>query len=464
MKRVDQTISEALKLCEPQKKDSIKLQNVAQQVTKLIESSIDVIADDRILGLSIGGSYAKGTWLAEDNDLDFFVKIDPSVNKYEFEHLGTLIGFRALSKYKPYLRYSDHPYVEAKIQKIRVNVVPCYQVNKGQWKSAADRSPFHTLFMNKNLDDYMKGQVRILKAFLKSSEIYGSQLSVGGFSGYVTEILILKYRSFIQVINFMANVSHDKLVIAINEPDPQMLPLFNSRIIIMDPIDPRRNLGAAISAESFGKFILAARSFLQNPSIRYFNTNETKSDISVFEKVKPNLIIIEFKIRRRSPDVIWGQLKRSLTALSKQLGVSGFNTFGSTCITNEKEYAAFVFLLEFTTLPSFTLNVGPEVFRKHDTERFIEKKINELIPFWINGNMRVVTISDRNNVCAKKYLSELLLGNATNVGLNKDIIEDLSSGFDIYRGTERQLNRFIKLALSRLILNDGRIIRYQRDR
>ena len=463
MKRIDRVISQVLMLCEPQSKDSMKLQKIAQHVTDLINKSIKTIDDDRILGLSIGGSYAKGTWLAEDNDIDFFVKIDTNVDKREFEQLGTRIGFSALRKYKPYLRYSDHPYVEAKIQKIRINIVPCYQVNRGQWKSAADRSPFHTIFMTENLDENMKGQVRILKRFLKSIGIYGSQLSVGGFSGYVTEILILRYRSFIEAISLMADMNRDKQVIALNEPDPQYLPSFNSRIIIIDPIDARRNLGAPISAESLGKFILAARSFIQNPTTGYFKSKENKFDIKVLQKVKPNILIVEFKIRKRSPDVIWGQLKRSLTALSKQLSISGFNAFGSTCITDENEYAAFVFLVEFTTLPSFTLNVGPEVFRKHDTETFIERKMNKLIPFWINGNMRVVTISERNNLSAKEYLSDLLSGNVSNVGINKDVIEDIRMGFDVYRGTERKLNRFIKSSLSRLILNDGRIIKYQRD-
>jgi len=463
MKHIDQVISQALILCEPQSKDSMKLHKIAQHVTDLIDKSITTIDDDRILGLSVGGSYAKGTWLTEDNDIDFFVKINPNVNKREFEQLGTRIGLSALSKYRPYLRYSDHPYVEAKIQKVRINIVPCYQVNRGQWKSAADRSPFHTIFMTENLDEKMKGQVRILKRFLKSIGIYGSQLSVGGFSGYVTEILILRYRSFKEAVSLVANMNRDKQLIALNEPDPQYLPLFNSSIIIIDPIDPRRNLGAAISTESLGKFILAARSLIQNPSIGYFKSTENKFDIRVLEKVKPNLLIVEFKIRKRSPDVIWGQLKRSLTALSKQLSISGFNAFGSTCITDENEYAAFVFLVEFTTLPSFTLNVGPEIFRMRDTETFIEKKMHKLTPFWINGNMRVVTIAERNNLSAKEYLSKLLSGNVSNVGINKDIIEDLRTGFDVYRGTERKLNRFIKSALSRLILNDGRIIKYQRD-
>src|SRR6476620_767924 len=253
MKHIDQVISKALILCEPQSKDSMKLNKIAQHVTDLINKSITTIDDDRILGLSVGGSYAKGTWLTEDNDIDFFVKINPNVNKREFEQLGTTIGLYALCKYRPYLRYSDHPYIEAKIQKVRINIVPCYQVNRGQWKSAADRSPFHTIFMTENLDENMKGQVRILKRFLKSIGIYGSQLSVGGFSGYVTEILILKCRSFIEAITLMANMNRDKQVITLNEPDPQFLLSFDSRIIIIDPIDPRRNLGAAISYESLKK-------------------------------------------------------------------------------------------------------------------------------------------------------------------------------------------------------------------
>ena len=104
MKHIDQVISQALILCEPQSKDSMKLHKIAQQVTDMIDKSITTIDDDRILGVSVGGSYAKGTWLTEDNDIDFFVKINPNVNKHEFEQLGTRIGLSALSKYRPYLR------------------------------------------------------------------------------------------------------------------------------------------------------------------------------------------------------------------------------------------------------------------------------------------------------------------------------------------------------------------------
>ena len=95
--------------------------------------------DKRISRVLLGGSYAKGTWLENDTDIDFFVMIEPHVERTEFEELGKSVGFYALKKYKPYLRYSEHPYVEGKVGETRINIVPCYRVEKNKWKSAADR-------------------------------------------------------------------------------------------------------------------------------------------------------------------------------------------------------------------------------------------------------------------------------------------------------------------------------------
>ena len=73
----------------------------------------------------------------------------------------------------------------------KVNIlVPCYNVTIGNWKSSADRSPYHTSYMKENLNTYLIEQVRLLKKFLKSIGVYGSQLAISGFSGYVTEVLI----------------------------------------------------------------------------------------------------------------------------------------------------------------------------------------------------------------------------------------------------------------------------------
>ena len=68
----------------------------------------------------LGGSFAKGTWLKGDADIDIFIKIDTSVNDKEFEKIAIQTGYQSLKEYKPYLRYSEHPYVEAFVKGIRV--------------------------------------------------------------------------------------------------------------------------------------------------------------------------------------------------------------------------------------------------------------------------------------------------------------------------------------------------------
>jgi tRNA nucleotidyltransferase (CCA-adding enzyme) len=459
MREYQQVITATIQICKPTISKTKELEEVSHLVNNLIDRSITTLADNRIIDFSIGGSYAKGTWVADDMsepDLDIFVKFDPSVDKREFEDLGIKVGLSALSEYEPYLRYSEHPYVEAKIKDIRINVVPCYNVKEGNWKSAADRSPFHTTFMQEHLNDYMRDQVRILKRFLKSSGIYGSQLSVSGFSGYVTEILILKYGSFMNVIKYIATLEHERDFVALHDLESHLFRHFDSKIIIIDPIDTRRNLGIAISPQSLGKFILTARSFLEDPSLDYFRTTENSIDFAIIEKIRSNLLIVEFTIGHRSPDILWGQLKKSLNALSKQIEKAGFNALLNTCITDEKNHAVFVFLIEFMKLPPFTLRKGPEVFRKVDTRAFVSK--NELVPYWINKNMKVLTISKRKNLDAKQFISEILSGGRIDASLNKEIMKDLRGGFDIYCGTDRELSASVISALGRVILNDGKIV------
>ena len=63
----------------------------------------------KIIQVTFGGSFAKGTWLKGDTDIDIFVKIDESVDTEEFESLGKRIGIESLRRYRPYMRYSDYP-------------------------------------------------------------------------------------------------------------------------------------------------------------------------------------------------------------------------------------------------------------------------------------------------------------------------------------------------------------------
>ena len=431
-------LSKALKYCTPSARELKRLTVIANEAKELVSNC----SSPKILDVLLGGSFAKGTWLKGDADIDIFIKIDTSVNDKEFEKIAIQTGCQSLKEYKPYLRYSEHPYVEAFVKGIRVNIVPCYAVEKGKWKSAADRSPFHTEYIKSRLDYENRNQVRLLKKFLKSIGIYGAEIATSGFSGYVTEVLILKYNTLELTLQAISNITREKNIIAIDKVNEDIIKTFQSHLIILDPIDPRRNLGAAISGESIGKFIMAARAFLEKPSMSFFvKSNQKKYNATsmLYRNLYPHLLIIEFDYRKRSPDVIWGQLKRSLNAISKQLELADFKVLRNRCVTDAAEKsAAFIYLLECITLSSYAEKVGPEIFRRNETRNFIIKNKKDSLLMWVDGkDMRVTTVVRRKAVSAKSYTDSLLTTKINNIGITKGLMDDIQDTIRIYTGDEQ---------------------------
>ena len=68
--------------------------------------------------------------------------------------------------------------------------------NAEQLKSAVDRTILHTHYIKKNLKENQINDVLILKKFMEGIETYGSEFKVGGFAGYLCELLILEYGTF----------------------------------------------------------------------------------------------------------------------------------------------------------------------------------------------------------------------------------------------------------------------------
>ena len=163
---MNEIISKISKTVVPSKTLEKSKSEIAELAFNLVEKEIKKFPE--VVDLEFGGSFAKGTWLPNDADIDIFVRFKKSTSEEKFEQISRKIGFESLKKFSPYVRYSEHPYVEAKIKDTKINIVPFYDVKLGEWKSAADRSPFHTKFMKKSLTPKMRNEVRILKKFLKS--------------------------------------------------------------------------------------------------------------------------------------------------------------------------------------------------------------------------------------------------------------------------------------------------------
>ena len=446
MPDVSAIISKALPICKPSQNQERRIAAVAQEVKALVDRYVAGLDD--VVDVVFGGSFAKGTWLPGDADIDIFVEIKPSVGIEKFEEMGRKIGSETLKEYGPKLRYSDHPYVEAFVESVRVNIVPCYDVEQGKWKSAADRSPFHTLYISTRFDDQKRWQARLLKKFFKTLGIYGAEVSIAGFSGYVSEVLVLKYCSFENVLRAAADWQ-ERQVIAVGDYDPDFVKGFNSRVIIIDPVDSRRNLGTAISAESVAKFMLAARVFLNRPSLQFFKESERHRRSAPASKLLlPNVLVVEFSHLKKSPDIIWGQLKHSINSIAKQLELAHFQVLRSSCLTDERSSAALVFLLESITLPPYTKKKGPEIFRRKDTASFVSNRKKEPLAIWVDKEMRIVMLVDRNTTDARKFVKSLLLNDVEKSGISKDLIVN---ELQIYSGSDRKIKGLVKEAVGKVV-------------
>ena len=437
MKKV---ISVAKKIVVPSK-DAIKSKKqIANLAFDLIENESKKFPE--IVGLEFGGSYAKGTWL-DNADVDVFVKFKKSTPKEKFEEISKRIGFSSMKKFRPYVRYSEHPYVEAQIKKTKINVVPCYDVKLGEWKSAADRSPFHTRYMQKALTSKMKDDVRLLKKFLKSAGIYGAEIARQGLSGYVSEVLILNYGTFENVIKSISKIKKNEVI-------GNTTKKFDTIIVIIDPIDSNRNLASAISNQNIGKFVLVCRSFLLNPSQEFFIKSKRKRSYAW-----KNVLVVKFDFRARSPDVIWGQIKRATSFLTTQLKMDGFNVLRSMAHTDEKNEAYLFFLLESPVIPERYVKKGPEFLMEDGCRSYIEKNRPSTELMWIDNDLKVSSLEKRKYNDAEKYTREFLKNNLQ-TGIPKGIQDDLKKGFKVFLG-DKNLRKSIKEAALDLISTDEKI-------
>src|SRR5437879_11040286 len=136
--------------------------------------------------VSIQGSYARDTWLSGEADLDIFASFPPTMDRREWTE-KVLPAIRKRIEAKTIDRYAEHPYLEFHIESIRINVVPFYAVDKGQWKSATDRTPYHTEYMREHLTLEMRLEARHLKTFRKGIRSYDDEINIRRFSRRIVE-------------------------------------------------------------------------------------------------------------------------------------------------------------------------------------------------------------------------------------------------------------------------------------
>src|SRR3989449_473357 len=141
----------------------------------------------------LAGSVAKGTHLT-GTEIDVFVAFPPDLPRADLEERGLALG-KILEKGTH--RYAEHPYTRGWYGGFEVEIVPCYRITDAtQRMSAVDRTPLHVDYVLGRVKEGQTDEIRLLKAWAEGIGVYGAEAKILGFSGYLCELLVLKYGTF----------------------------------------------------------------------------------------------------------------------------------------------------------------------------------------------------------------------------------------------------------------------------
>ena len=328
--------------------------------------------------INIVGSVAKHTALKGKSDIDIFMAFPLSVSVDDLKENGLKLAHKCNDAFEGVAahHFASHPYVTSEIDGFEVDFVPCYDIEDGsQLKSAVDRTILHTRYVKANLTEEGCDEVLLLKKFMDVTGTYGSEFKVGGFAGYLCELLIIKYGSFEETLK---QASQWKFGHVIDLEDYGTSKLFNDPLIVIDPTDKNRNVGAALRLNKLSQFIQSARNYINSNNKKdYFYPLEKQLNkdeiLNEFKNRGSDLIVIKFDIPEIPLDTLHPQLKMTTESLVEKINDREFKVFQADYSSNEVDSAVMLIEMASSKLNEVTVNVGPKVFLDLACNNFTKK-------------------------------------------------------------------------------------------
>ena len=382
-----------------------------------------------VVDVRLMGSVAKDTYV-DDPDVDVFILFDESVARPDMDELALTTGKKVLEHWEE--RYAEHPYLHGQYGGFEVDLVPCYHIkDTSHLMSAVDRTPFHTDFILHTLPSEKRQEVRLLKQFLKGIGAYGAEAKVQGFSGYLVELLIIRYGSFIETLR-AASRWRFGTSLGLDDVNRRR---FESPLVFIDPVDRSRNVASALSLGKFSIFVHASREYLSCPDPHFFfpakaknlTRNEAKRRL---EELGQKVLLVSAPSISGIDDNVYPQVRKTLESLTVLLETEGFQVQRRCYVVRKRTY--FAFLLDIDRLSDCRKHVGPPMWLEN-ADDFLRRWRTEGVgePYIEEGRWTVMA--------RRRYLTakELVTKELPNIGLGSGFRERRFQVTDHRRSIEK---------------------------
>ncbi len=434
----DRVREDVLEQVLPEQEERDQNWEMFSRIQEFIEDNYDVEA--RLMG-----STAKNTFISGDKDLDIFVLFPTDYDEDHLEDRGLMIGESVFEYFdgEYEVEYAEHPYTKGEIDGYEIEIVPAYNVDAGtEIRSSVDRTPFHTEWADNNLTEEQKREVVVLKAFLRGQDLYGSTLRVEGFSGYLCELLIAAYGSFEAVIESAVEWDEEQLIDpenhhAAHHDDSEnrrsstrsrgngALPNYlkqkfeDENLVVIDPVDPERNVASVLSNENHARFVYVAWQYMQQPDEGFFFPEEDAvQEVEIKEELfdRGDFVMVEFPTPDLIEDILYPQLRSLMRRLHQVLKDADFRIFESGFHVGD-DTIRILFEFYSAELPCTRKQVGPKPF--HNTEH-MANFTGKYDRVWVEDT-RLVTHVDRDHIEADALLDSFLSGDLQSKGVPKQL-------------------------------------------
>ena len=386
--------------------------------------------------VEVHGSVARDTWLVGQRDIDIFIVLRHGTGRNELLRVNEVV--------KDYVgkgwveAYAEHPYVKKMIEGFEVEFIPCFRAVAGSgFMSATDRTPLHTSYLLPRLNARLRDDIRVLKAFMRGIGVYGAEIKVGGFSGYLCELLVVAHGGFEALVEGAGNWDERPVI----QLEQGAAPKIKEPLVVSDPVDPNRNVASAVTETALWTFVAAARALFEKPSKKFFKSlaQEVSGLKGKLEGRGSDLLFIVIRDEGPPvPDTLWGQLYRTEKALGRALGERGFKVFRSGTWSDEASRHIFVYELESIALPPLIKKVGPPVRLQKDSRDFLGTYLES--PDLVSGpgieGGKWWVIVKRKHVLTRTYLRKVLVDNYEELGVSKRLADLLGESGDIFINEE----------------------------